>query len=195
MRRLSRMLRPYRGCDRRSSSSCCIAQAGALLAGPALVRYGIDHGLGDDDAGALNHGGRAVPRRSRSPRLFLGRLAILLVARVGEAFLRDLRKRLFDHLMSLSLDFFEREKTGKLVARMTSDIDAMQELVSEGPRAVRAEHLPVRRRGHRDRRCMSWQLALGVLVIVPPVYFAQPLVPPGVEQGVPRGARAHRPRT
>ena len=66
----------------------------------------------------------------RSQALVLGRLAILLVAKVGEAFLRALRKRLFDHLMSLSLDFFEREKTGKIVARMTSDIDAMQELIS-----------------------------------------------------------------
>jgi len=38
--------------------------------------------------------------------LVLGRLAIVLVARIGEGFLRDLRNRLFGHMMSLSLDYF-----------------------------------------------------------------------------------------
>jgi ABC-type multidrug transport system fused ATPase/permease subunit len=35
-------------------------------------------------------------------------------------------------MMSLSLDYFETEKTGRIVARMTSDIDALQELISQG---------------------------------------------------------------
>ena len=43
-----------------------------------------------------------------------------------------MRNRVFSHVMSLSLDFFETEKTGRIVARMTSDIDAMQELISQG---------------------------------------------------------------
>ena len=83
--------------------------------------------------------------------MFLGRLAILLVARVGEAFLRELRNRLFHHLMSLSLDFFEREKTGKIVARMTSDIDAMQELISQGLVLFVQNIFLFMRRGRRDR--------------------------------------------
>ena len=61
--------------------------------------------------------------------LVLGRASIRLVAHIGESFLRELRIRVFRHLMSLGLDFFEPEKTGRLVARMTSDIDALQELV------------------------------------------------------------------
>ena len=95
------------------------------------MRYGIDHGMGDHDAAALNTA-VVLYLLMAFAAVFLGRLAILLVARVGEAFLRELRKRLFNHLMSLSLDFFEREKTGKIVARMTSDIDSMQELISQG---------------------------------------------------------------
>ena len=70
-------------------------QAGALLAGPALVAYGIDHGIGERR--------RRRARTSRSvvylvlavAGLFLGRLAIILVARIGESFLRMLRNRLF----------------------------------------------------------------------------------------------------
>ena len=62
----------------------------------------------------------------------LGRAAIILVARIGEGFLRRMRNRLFSHLMSLSLGYFETEKTGKIIARMTSDVDAMQELISQG---------------------------------------------------------------
>ena len=61
-----------------------------------------------------------------------GRLAILAVARVGEGFLRELRERVFSHLMALSLEFYDRNRTGTLVARMTADIEALQELVGQG---------------------------------------------------------------
>src|SRR5262249_59252540 len=77
----------------------------------------------------------------------------------------------FRHLMSLGMDFFEREKTGKLVARMTSDMDALQELVQMGlvmfvqngllfVGAIFVIFL------------MSWQLALCTLIVVPPVVIA-----------------------
>ena len=50
LRRLFRMLRPDSARDRRSRCSCSSAQAAALLAGPALVAYGIDHGIRKHDA-------------------------------------------------------------------------------------------------------------------------------------------------
>jgi ATP-binding cassette, subfamily B, bacterial len=169
VRRLIGMLRPYR---RRVFVIVVvlILQVGTLLAGPALVRYGIDHGLRTNNAGNLN---RAVVAYlvMAFAGLYLGRLAILLVARVGEGFLRALRKRLFDHLMSLSLDYFEKEKTGKIVARMTSDIDSMQELVSQGL-VLFVQNIFLFAGAVIVIVLMSWQLALGVLVIVPPVYFA-----------------------
>jgi ATP-binding cassette subfamily B protein len=163
------MLRPYR---RRIFVVVVvlILQVSTLLAGPALVRYGIDHGLGEQSAAALNTA-VVLYLAMAFAGLFLGRLAILLVARVGEAFLRALRKRLFDHLMSLSLDFYEREKTGKVVARMTSDIDSMQELISQGL-VLFVQNIFLFFGAVIVILLMSWQLALGVLVIVPPVYFA-----------------------
>jgi ATP-binding cassette subfamily B protein len=151
-----------------------MAQAATLLAGPLLVKHGIDAGLPSPrnphgDVGALNltvliYLGVAILG------FVLGRLAIILVARIGERFLQQLREGLFGHMMSLSLDYFETEKTGKIVARMTSDIDAIQELVSQGL-VLFVQNAFVFVGAVIVVLVVSWQLALGILVIVPPVYF------------------------
>ena len=169
LRRLFRMLRP----DTRSivvAVFVLVGQAGALLAGPALVAYGIDAGIAKHNAGALN---RAVIVYLAMALLgyVLGRAAINLVANIGEGFLRRMRNRLFGHIMSLSLDYFETEKTGKIIARMTSDIDAMQELISSGL-VLFVQNIFLFLGAVVVILVMSWELALGVLVIVPPVYFA-----------------------
>lgn len=160
------LLRPHRAAVARIAV-LVVLQAGGMVAGPALVRYGIDEGVGAGDVAALN----------RAAWLFMGaalvayvsgRLAIQAVARVGEAFLRELRERVFAHLLSLSMDFFDRNRTGKLVARMTADIEALQELVGQGLTMFVVNSLlllgaAVVMIG------MSWQLALGTLVVVPMV--------------------------
>ena len=71
----------------------------------------------------------------------------------------------------MSLDYFETEKTGRIVARMTSDIDAMQELISQGL-VLFVQNIFVFIGAVIFMLILSWQLAVGVLVIVPPVYFA-----------------------
>jgi ATP-binding cassette subfamily B protein len=169
LRRLIQVLRPYRA-RIAVAILLLIGQTACLLAGPALVKYGIDNGLREGDSGALNQAA-LLYLFAAIAGLFFGRAVILMVARVGEAFLRDLRSSVFRHLMSLGMDFFEREKTGKLVARMTSDMDALQELVQMGlvmfvqngllfVGAILVIFL------------LSWQLALCVLVVVPPVVIA-----------------------
>ncbi len=52
--------------------------------------------------------------------------------RLGERLLFDLRLRVFTHLQRLSLDFFTREKAGRVMTRMTSDIEALQQLFHDG---------------------------------------------------------------
>jgi ATP-binding cassette, subfamily B, bacterial len=169
LRRLRPYLRPYRG-RIVLSILLLIGQTSCLLAGPALVRHGIDAGLKPHDAGALNLSA-LLYLFAAIAGLFFGGAVIRMVAKVGEAFLRDLRSRVFRHLMSLGMDFFEREKTGKLVARMTSDMDALQELVQTGlvmfvqngllfVGAILVIFL------------MSWKLAICTLVVVPPVVIA-----------------------
>lgn len=108
------------------------ASTACLLAGPWLVGYAIDHGLRRHRRGSVIDRTAAAYLAIALTALLLGRLQVWLVAKVGEGFLRDLRVRVFDHLQSLSLDFFTGEQTGRLVARMTSDIEALTELVQTG---------------------------------------------------------------
>ena len=174
LKRLFAMLRPQRGAIG-GATLVLMAQAAALSAGPLLVSYGIDSGLPNKhhphgNVGALNlavviYLGLALAG------LLLGRLAILFVARIGESFLRTMRNRLFGHLMGLSLDYFETEKTGKIVARMTSDIDAMQELISQGL-VLFVQNIFLFIGAVGFMLYLSWELALGVLIIVPPLFFA-----------------------
>jgi ATP-binding cassette subfamily B protein len=173
VRRLLKMLRPERW-GIVVAGLVLMAQAAALLAGPFLVRYGIDNGLPHGsfkgDAAALN---RAVIFYLIAAVLGLvfGRLAIVLVARLGEGFLRRLRNQLFGHMMNLSLDYYDQEKTGRVVARMTSDIDAMEELLSQGL-VLFVQNVFLFTGAVILLLILSWQLALGILVIVPPLFFA-----------------------
>ena len=169
LRRLWRLLRPW---HRRIllASLLIVGQTACLLAGPALVRHGIDAGLRADDAGALNLSAVLFLGVSFVALIF-GRLAIRAVARVGETFLRELRVRVFRHLLSLGLDFFERERTGRLVARLTSDVEAMQELVQTGL-TMFVQNILIFVGAVVVIFTMSWQLALCTLIVVPPVFFA-----------------------
>lgn len=169
VRRLAQLLRPYR---RRIAVAVLllVGQTACLLAGPALVRYGIDNGLRSGDAGALN---RAAVLYLGAALLGLafGRAVIIMVSRVGETFLRDLRSNVFRHLMSLGMDFFEREKTGKLVSRMTSDIEALQELVQLGL-VMFVQNAMLFVGAILVIFLLSWKLALVAIVVVPPVVIA-----------------------
>ena len=69
------------------------------------------------------------------------------------------------------MDFYEREKTGRLVSRMTADIDALQELVSQGL-VMFVQNVLIFVGAIVVIFILSWQLALCTLVIVPPVILA-----------------------
>ena len=61
-----------------------------------------------------------------------GRVRIAWTGRVGERLMFDLRVRIFTHLQRLGLDFYTREKAGRLMTRMTSDVEALHQLFNEG---------------------------------------------------------------
>src|SRR4029450_4239469 len=100
-----------------------------------------------------------------------GRSEIETVARAGQRVLFTVRTKLFRHLQTLSLDFYERERTGRLGARMTADIDAMSDLVTDGLvtpgtgiiTMVGVVIILV---------VMDWQLALATLVVAPLIGLA-----------------------
>ena len=63
---------------------------------------------------------------------FASRQQYVLINRAGEGFLPRLRVRVFDHIQRQSLAFFDRNKSGVLIARMTADVESMGELVQFG---------------------------------------------------------------
>src|SRR5690606_36123294 len=101
-----------------------LVETAAMQAGPLLTQQGIDRGIRAGDTGTLL-GIAALYLLS----VVLGGLAsgtrVAWTGRVGARLLLDLRIRVFSHLPRLSLDFFTREKAGRLMTRMTSDLEAL----------------------------------------------------------------------
>ncbi len=130
MRRIWGFARPYR-VQLLATSALVVLYAATILAGPFFVKLGIDHGIAERSTRKLNV---AVVGYVVVALLawWVERMQILVVSRVGEGFLRDLRVRVFDHLQRLSMSFYDREKAGVIVSRMTADIDSMQDLVQQG---------------------------------------------------------------
>jgi ATP-binding cassette subfamily B protein len=100
------------------------------LAGPALVRYAIDEGIRKHrlhpvNVAALIILGLAVVKP------FVVRAQTLLAATASERFLHRLRTAAFDKLQALPLGFFEQERTGVLISRLTSDVQALDEFLRE----------------------------------------------------------------
>jgi ATP-binding cassette subfamily B protein len=102
--------------------------------------------------------------------LILGRIVVWGVSKFGERFLRDLREHLFAHIMSLGLDFFESEKTGVLVSRMTADIDALQQFLQVGVVGLTQNAL-LFVGAVIWIFVLSWQLALCVMVLLVPIFL------------------------
>lgn len=130
LRRAWRTLGPYRR-QLRLASVLVVVYTLTTLAGPYLVKLGIDRGIKRDNAGALNATVAAYVVVAILGFL-INRVQVMLVGRVGEGWLRDLRIRVFDHLQALSMPYYDREKAGVVVSRMTSDVDSLQELVQMG---------------------------------------------------------------
>lgn len=130
LRRTAQLIRPYRG-RATLAAAFLMAWTATLIAGPVLVRHGIDSGISEGDSGALNV---AIVAYVIVGALSYGfyRWAIASLAVVGEGFLRDLRTRVFDRLLGQSMSFYDRSESGVLVSRMTSDVDSLQDLVQIG---------------------------------------------------------------
>jgi ATP-binding cassette subfamily B protein len=100
------------------------------LAGPALVRYAVDAGIRKHETHALNVAA-IVFLGLALVKPFIVRVQILLAARAGERFLHALRLAAFDKLQALPLGFFEQQRAGVLVSRLTSDVQSLNELVRD----------------------------------------------------------------
>jgi ATP-binding cassette subfamily B protein len=103
----------------------------AGLALPALVRNGIDHGVETKVFGAIvlvSLIGLAIVLAD----WLINRAEIMVVGRNGERLLYTLRVKLFAQLQRLGLDFYEREMSGRILTRMTTDVDALSTFLQTG---------------------------------------------------------------
>ena len=163
------LVRPHRGLVALASATVLV-QTGSALAMPYLVKVAIDQGVVPRRLEVLNRVALAYLALA-GVQFLAGRFETMTVARVGQRVLYTIRTRLFRHLQTLSLDFYERERTGRLVARMTADIDAMSDLVTDGLVTL-VTGLITMVGVAVILVLMDWQLALATLVVAPLIGLA-----------------------
>jgi ATP-binding cassette subfamily B protein len=123
------LIRPVRG-RYLGAAAAVIVSTLITLAGPALVRYAIDAGISKHERGPLDAAAAAFLVLALA-KPFVVRAQTLLAASAGERFLGSLRTATFDKLQALPLGFFERERAGVLVSRLTSDVQSLTEFIRE----------------------------------------------------------------
>ena len=130
MRGLLELLRPYRG-RTILMFVALIAATAAALAPPPLAKLAIDDGIVPGDTQTLTW---VVVAFIASALVYWGATyaQTYLVGWVGQRVLQDLRIQLFAHLQSLSVGFYSRRQAGVLISRMTNDVQALDQLVSDG---------------------------------------------------------------
>jgi ATP-binding cassette, subfamily B, bacterial len=127
---LSRLLRPNTGALLVGILLVAVETI-SLQAGPLLSQRAIDRGIIRGDFGVV----------ALMAAMYLVAIVVNSVAtaarvswtgRLGQRLMYELRIRVFSHIQRLSLDFFTDEKAGRIMTRMTSDIEALSELLQDG---------------------------------------------------------------
>jgi ATP-binding cassette, subfamily B, bacterial len=130
---LGSLLRPHRG-GLALLVVLLLVQNAASMAGPYLVMIGIADGIAplrDGDPSVLMKVGVAFVVAALVE--YFGKRGFLaLSGRIGQDVLLDLRSRVYAHFQRLSIGFHERYTSGRMVARLTSDMDSISELVDGG---------------------------------------------------------------
>ncbi|HEX4057368.1 MAG TPA: ABC transporter ATP-binding protein [Galbitalea sp.] len=134
VRLLGSLLRPLRGKVAWTIVVVVISTT-AQIAGPALIAYGINVGL-PSLVKDKNWAPLSLTVAAYLVAAVVGAWLIssytILTARISQAILIDLRKRVFRHTQLLSLEFHETYTSGRIIARQTSDLDTIRELLDSG---------------------------------------------------------------
>jgi len=161
---LARLARPYKA---RTTLAVVTLVGYALVAllPPYLVKLAIDDGIEKGDLATLTTvvvafvaAGIAAFALSAAQTYFTGW--------VGERALADLRIHLFTHLQRLSLGFYERNRTGAIISRITNDVEALDQLVTDGLSSL-VQNTLVLGGTAVVLFVLDWRLALATLVVLP----------------------------
>ncbi len=130
LRRLLRYLRPH-GASVAAALGLIIAQSGLDLVGPYLTKVAIDRHIASHDA----------PGLSRVALFYLLALGAAWLVRylqnqimqmTGQRIMQDMRRDIYAHLQRLHVGYFDRNPVGRLMTRVTTDVDAVNELFTSG---------------------------------------------------------------
>jgi len=136
-RLLASLARPYRWLLA-LAALLIVVRSAAFLSLPYLVGLGIDQGVRPGKNGNLEV--LLLVVGTLLIALLVNALAnyafLRLSGRIGADVLFDLRRMLFAHVQELSLSFYERYTSGRIISRLTSDIDALNELLATGLTSV-----------------------------------------------------------
>ena len=169
MRRLWGYVRPHRGLVG-LSVVVLLLESAAQLAQPYIMKIAIDGYIANRTLDGL--GSLAV--------LFLAALAaelglrfaeVCVLERTGQNVIFDVRNHVFSHLQRLPSAFFDRNPVGRLMTRVTTDVEALHEVFTSGVVMILADL--VKLAGIvAILLWMDWRMALVTFAILPPLYFA-----------------------
>src|SRR3989440_8364724 len=169
LRTLARLTAPYKA--RTSLALAFLVLATAIsLAPPYLAKLAIDQGISRHDAAALWSivalfivAGLGTIATSSAQTYFTGW--------TGERILADLRNTLFRHLQRLSLGFYERNRAGVIISRLTNDVEALDQLVTDGVTSLVQNTLTLIGTAV-ILFFLDWRLALATLTVMPAMALA-----------------------
>jgi ATP-binding cassette subfamily B protein len=169
---LARLTAPYKLRTTLAILSLLAATA-ASLAPPYLSKLAIDHGVLHRNVGALwwivaafVAAGVGTIVSSAAQTYFTGW--------TGERILADLRNLLFGHLQRLSLGFYERNRAGVIISRLTNDVEALDQLVTDGVTSLVQNTLTLLGSAI-ILFFLDWRLALATLTVMPAMGVATSL--------------------
>src|SRR6202789_2696441 len=183
MRRLLTYLRPYK-LQTALSAISIVFKAGSDVMGPYLVKVAVDTYMSDTPPAKLSWLAHHLSPRpmtgiTQIGLLYLGALLITYVLEflqtymmqwTGQKIMFDLRSQIFRHLQSMSPSFFDHNPVGKLVTRVTSDVDALNEMFTSGVLAI-FEDVFVLSFIVIIMLRMSWPLALLTISVIPVILY------------------------
>ena len=117
------------------ASMIAMVGTGIRMIGPQLISRGIDNGVMQYDYEYLLMQ-CLIYFLTLVLLYFVTSKALLSIGLVGESYVKSIREKLFRHMSALDINYFEKNKTGVLVARMTSDMQSLNEFAREGASSI-----------------------------------------------------------
>ena len=165
---LSRLWRYTEG--RRGRAGLVMLFAGISAAAPVvgwhLVGDAIDQGIRAGNETRL-HRDVILYIAVNAVAWALGTTTWVMLAGIGQRMVFELRRDLFEHLTSLSLRYFSEQKAGWIIARLTSDVDALSDVLNQGLTTLIVNSLTLVA-AIAGLFLLDWRLGLVALLVLPP---------------------------